>query len=65
MILRQKSIHLECHSGLDLACPVPDTGKSSAFLDSRWSLPRTRYGVGMTSSVAIDDIRYRTLKEIR
>jgi len=31
-----------CHSGLDLACPVLDTGESSVFeLDSRWSLPRT------------------------
>ncbi len=26
---------------LALACPVLDTGESSAFLDSRWSLPRT------------------------
>ena len=31
-----------CHSGLDQACPVLDTGESSlSWLDSRWSLPRT------------------------
>ena len=39
------------HSGLD--------PESSILLDSRWSLPRTGYGAGMTSSgmisVAVDN----------
>jgi len=33
---------------------VLDTGESSIFLDSRWSLPRTRYGAGMTPLDAIN-----------
>ena len=37
-----ENLCLCCHSGLDQACPVLDTGESSSdFLDSRWSLPRT------------------------
>ncbi len=36
-VLRQKSLYFDCHSGLDLACPVLDTGESSIFnLDSRF-----------------------------
>ena len=54
----QKSLSLVCHSGLDLACPVLDTGESSVSeVGSRWSLPRTcrldpatGYGAGMTGS---------------
>jgi hypothetical protein len=35
MILDQESTSFECHSGLDQACPVHDTGESSVFnLDS-------------------------------
>jgi len=34
-VLRQKSLYFDCHSGLDLACPVLDTGESSiSGLDS-------------------------------
>ena len=34
--MRQKLFFFICHSGLDLACPVLDTGESSVFeLDSR------------------------------
>ena len=41
-VVIQKSLSFICHSKLDLACPVLDTGESSVFgLDSRWSLPRT------------------------
>ncbi len=35
--LRQKSRYFKCHSGLELACPVLDTGESSIFgLDPRF-----------------------------
>ncbi|OGQ13316.1 MAG: hypothetical protein A2026_15025 [Deltaproteobacteria bacterium RBG_19FT_COMBO_46_12] len=35
-----KSGSSECHSGLDKACPVLDTGESNLFnLESRWRLP--------------------------
>jgi hypothetical protein len=34
--LRQKSLYFNCHSGLELACPVLDTGESRiSNLDSR------------------------------
>jgi len=34
--LRQKPLYFNCHSGLDLACPVLDTGEYSiSKLDSR------------------------------
>ncbi len=40
-ILGQKFLYFDCHSGLDLACPVLDAGESSiSELDSRWSLSR-------------------------
>ncbi len=36
-LLRQKSLNFDCHSGLDPACPVHDTGESSiSKLDSRF-----------------------------
>jgi hypothetical protein len=40
-VVNQKFLYFVCHSGLD--------PESSLFeLDSCWSLPRTRYGAGMT-----------------
>jgi hypothetical protein len=45
-VVRQKSLYLDCHSGLD-----PESSISE--LDSRWSLPRTliRGGNDETSGV--------------
>jgi hypothetical protein len=38
-VLCQKRICFECHSALDLDCPVLDTGESSiSELDSGWCL---------------------------
>jgi hypothetical protein len=35
-VMRQKSLYFVCHSGLDEACPVLNTGESSVSeLDSR------------------------------
>jgi len=35
--MRQESLYLDCHSGLDKACPVLDTGESRiSELDSRF-----------------------------
>jgi len=46
VVVNQKSLYFACHSGLD--------PESSIFeLDSRWSLPRTRYGAGMTGLKSI------------
>ena len=41
-VLNLKSLYFGCHSGLD-----PESRISE--LDFRWSLPRTRYGAGMTA----------------
>jgi len=57
-LLRQKALFFDCHSGLDKACPMLDTGESSICeLDSRWSLsrtcrldPTTGYGARMMAS---------------
>jgi hypothetical protein len=39
-VVSQKNLFTFCHAGLDPACPVLDTGKSSIFgLNSHWSLP--------------------------
>ena len=46
--LHQKSLSFDCHSGLDRACPVLDTGESiSSGLDSRF---RGNDGMGTDSS---------------
>jgi hypothetical protein len=43
-----------CHSGLDLACPVIDTGESSLFAGFLMEFIPMKIGTGMTKFAVIN-----------